>query len=105
MGAAQDANRTTLEVFDLVPGVDQVADDGVPMGVPRVDGYGAVRANDKAKLRHQSAPLPSARVITKLVQTIVSAAVIAVVFRIMSALDVPQVPCRTAVPAWFNARK
>jgi hypothetical protein len=60
--------------------------------MPVVDGHGAVWAYDEAHVLHQSAPEPSGKVMVKLVMATVSPAVIEVVFKIMSAEEVPHVP-------------
>lgn len=66
-------------------------------GVAQIKGHdrlaGFVQPGDYGVTNvHQSFPLPSGKVIVKLVQAIVSPMVIAVVFMIISADEVPQVP-------------
>ena len=67
-----------------------------------VEGDVSVGADDERDMGlHQSEPLPSGKVTVKLVTAIVSPAVMLVVFKIMSAELVPQVPCHSTVPPPF----
>ena len=96
-----------------VPGLGQVLVDvgfqrlarGMRVFVPLhvMEPLGVLADYDRDVLFHQSLPLPSGRVIVKLEMAIVSPAVIEVVFMIMSAELVPQVPRAITVPLFADA--